>query len=67
MFPLLLQTIISNQIRPRRLRGSKPEEQTVPGFSGFHARMSNAEEKSRPIFHRTYFNPPSKTILNDVI
>ena len=45
----------------------KPEEQTVPGFSGFHARMSNGEEKSRPIYHMTYPNPPSKTILNDVM
>jgi len=45
----------------------KPEEQTVSGFSGFHARMSNAEEKSRPIYHMTYPNPPSKTILNDVM
>jgi len=39
----------------------------MPEFSGFHARMSNAEEKSRPIYHMTYHNPPSKTILNDVI
>jgi len=45
----------------------KPEEQTVPEFSGFHARMSNAEEKSRPIYRMTYPNPPSKTILNDVM
>jgi len=45
----------------------KPEEQTVPGFSGFHARTSNAEEKSRPIYHMTYPNPPSKTILNGVM
>jgi len=45
----------------------KPEEQTVPGFSGFHASMSNADEKSRAIYHMTYPNPPSKTILNDVM
>ena len=29
--------------------------------------MSNGEEKSRPIYHMTYPNPPSKTILNDVM
>lgn len=45
----------------------KPEEQTVPGFSGFHARMSSADAKSRAIFHMTYPDPPSKTILNDVL
>ena len=45
----------------------KPEEQTVPGFSGFQARMSNADEKSRAIYHMTYPDPPSKTILNDVL
>ena len=43
----------------------KPEEQTVPGFSGFHANMS--VEKSCAIYHVTYPNPPSKTILYDVM
>lgn len=41
----------------------KPEEQTVPGFSGFHANMSKPDEKSRAIYHMTYLNPPSKTML----
>lgn len=45
----------------------KPEEQTVPGFSGFQARMSNADEKSRAIYHMTYPDPPSKTVLNNVL
>jgi len=29
--------------------------------------MSNADEKSRAIYHMTYANPPSKTIVNDVM
>ena len=45
----------------------KPEEQTVPAFSGFQAKMSNADEKSRAIYHMTYSNPPSKSILCDVM
>ncbi len=45
----------------------KPEEQTVPGFSGFHANMSKPDEESRAIYHMTYSNPPSKTILFDVM
>ena len=45
----------------------KPEEQTVPGFSGFQARMSNADEKSRAIYYMTYPDPPSKTVLYDVL
>ena len=40
----------------------KPEEQTVPGFSGFYANMSKPDEESRAIYHMTYSNPPSKTI-----
>lgn len=44
-----------------------PEEQTVPGFSGFQARMSNADEKSRAIYYMTYPDPPSKTVINDVL
>ena len=45
----------------------KPEDQTVPGFSGFHAKMSQPVEKSRAIYHITYPDPPSKTILYDVM
>ena len=44
-----------------------PEDQTVPGFSGFHARMSNPQDKSQAIYHMTYPNPPCKTILYDVM
>ena len=45
----------------------KPEEQTVPGFSGFHANMSEPDDRSRAIYHMTYPNPPSKTVLYDVM
>ena len=31
----------------------KPEEQQVPGYKGFHAAMSQAQEKSRAIYHMT--------------
>ena len=41
--------------------------QTVPGFSGFQAKMSHPVEKSNAIYHMTYPNPPNKTILNDVM
>ena len=45
----------------------KPEEQPVPGFLGFHANMSEPDEKSQAIYHMTYPDPPSKTILYDVM
>ena len=45
----------------------KPEEQTVPGYFGFYANMSKPVEKSQAIYHMTYPNPPSKTILYDVM
>ncbi|XP_071094997.1 protein crumbs-like [Haliotis cracherodii] len=45
----------------------KPEEQQVPGYKGFHANMSQPQEKSRAIYYMTYSDPPSKTILYDVM
>ena len=44
-----------------------PEDQAAPGFSGFHARMSNPQNKSQAIYHMTYPDPPCKTILYDVM
>ena len=43
------------------------DEQTVPGFSGFMANMSESVEKSHSIYYMTYPDPPSKTVLNDVM
>ena len=43
------------------------QKNRLSGFSRFHASMSNADEKSRAIYHMTYTNSPSKTILNDVM
>ena len=40
------------------------EMQTVPGFSGFYAKMSAPVEKSSAVYHMTYTDPPGKTILN---
>ena len=45
----------------------KSEEQTLPGCSGFHANMSKSDQKSRAIYHMTYPDPPSKTIVYDVM
>ena len=60
--------MIHELARPQEDRSRpKPEEQTVPGFSGFHANMSEPVEKSCAIYHVTYPNPPSKTILYDVM
>jgi len=39
----------------------------MPGFSGFHANMAKPTEKSRAIYHMDYPDPPSKTILYDIM
>ena len=43
------------------------DEQTVPGFSGFMTNISESVEKSHAIYYMTYPDPPSKTVLNDVM
>ena len=48
---------------------NRPEasEQKVPSFSGFQAKMSKNVEKSTPIFHTSYPDNPSKSIVNDIM
>lgn len=44
-----------------------PKDQSVPVMPAFHANMSEPDKKSRAIYHMTYPDPPSKTILYDVM
>lgn len=45
----------------------KPEDQSIPAFSGFQAKLSPETTKSQAIYHMTYPDPPGKSILYDVL
>ena len=49
------------------LERPEPHKQKVPGFAGFFAQMSDPVEKSVALYHMTYPEPPSKTILHDIM
>ena len=41
------------------------DQQKVPSYSGFQARMRQPVEKSTPLFHTSYPDNPNKSIIND--
>ena len=44
-----------------------PEEQLVPGYSGAQSCFHPPPNKSKPYYHTTYNEPPSKSVLNDIM
>ena len=44
-----------------------PEEQRVPGYSGAQSCCHPPPNKSKPYYHTTYNEPPSKSVLNDIM
>jgi len=49
--------------------GDHPDvaEQTVPSYNSFHAGLSSEQEKSKAYFHMSYNQPPSKSVVNDIM
>ena len=47
-------------------RPDAPEE-TIPSYNGFHAGLSSEQGKSKPYFHMSYNQPPSKSVVNDIM
>ena len=44
-----------------------PEEQRVPGYSGAQYCCHPPPNKSKPYYQTTYNEPPSKSVLNDIM
>ena len=42
-------------------------EQTIPSYNGFHAGLSSEQGKSKAYFHMSYNQPPSKSVVNDIM
>ena len=42
-------------------------EQTIPSYNGFHAGLSPEQGKSKAYFHMSYNQPPSKSVVNDIM
>ncbi len=42
-------------------------EQTIPSYNGFHAGLSLEQRKSKAYFHMSYNQPPSKSVVNDIM
>ena len=46
---------------------SEAAEQTIPSYNGFHAGLSSEQGKSKAYFHMSYNQPPSKSVVNDIM
>ena len=46
---------------------TSPECQHVPAYSGFQSCCQYPPEKSKPYYHTTYLEPPTKSILYDML
>ena len=44
-----------------------PQEQQVPAYSGAQSCRYSPTEKSKPYYHTTYNEPPSKSVLHDIM
>jgi len=44
-----------------------PDEQKVPAYSGFQSCHHLAFNKSKPYYHTTYNEPPSKSVVHDIM
>ena len=42
-------------------------EQTIPSYNGFHTGLSSELRKSKAYFHMSYNQPPSKSVVNDIM
>lgn len=49
--------------------GNRPgaAEQTIPSYNGFHASLNLDKGKSKAYFHMSYNQPPSKSVVNDIM
>ena len=44
-----------------------PGNQTVPAYSGFQSRLQSQMARSKPYYHATYPEPPSKSVVYDIM
>ena len=44
-----------------------PEKQGVPGYSGAQSCRNPPVNRSKPYYHTTYNEPPSKSVVNDIM
>ena len=44
-----------------------PAEQTIPSYNGFHAGLNMEQRKGKAYFHMSYNQPPSKSVVNDIM
>ncbi len=42
-------------------------EQTIPSYNGLHAGLSLEQGKSKAYFHMSYNQPPSKSVVDDIM
>jgi hypothetical protein len=49
--------------------GNRPDatEQTIPSYNGFHAGLNVEQGKSKAYFHMSYNQPPSKSVVKDIM
>ena len=51
------------------MNGDRPDpaEQTIPSYNGFHAGLNMEQRKGKAYFHMSYNQPPSKSVVNDIM
>ncbi|KAL8590504.1 hypothetical protein ACOMHN_010940 [Nucella lapillus] len=49
--------------------GDRPDAatQAIPSFNGFHAGLKMEQGKSKALFHKSYNQPPNKSVVNDIM
>lgn len=52
-----------------KTNGDRPNvaEQTIPSYNGFHANLNMEQGKSKAYFHTSYNQPPSKSVVKDIM
>jgi hypothetical protein len=56
-------------ISSKDINGEHPyaAEQTIPSYNGFHAGLNKQQGLSKAYFHKSYNQPPNKSVVNDVM
>ena len=44
-----------------------PSEQNIPSFNGFQASLHNKQSATKAYFHKSYDQPPNKTVMRDIM
>ena len=66
--PQRKRSIINALVRVNT-NGDRPEvaEQTISSYNSFHTGLSSELRKSKAYFHMSYNQPPSKSVVNDIM